>query len=162
MYKAMALRISAVVLAACATFAFTSGIAAANDPYTGKTYAYAAGKISEKGGRPVVSTVVGDQLGTSDCIVTSWRKATYAATDNFEHGNKDYLFALNCSAKLAAAGTPGNSLASEQGRAEKAIEVKAEHFNSKPERCAKSLSSCQKFCEKNAGMCSKEVTALFA
>ena len=162
MLQAIVWRIGVVVLAACATFALTSGIATANDPYTGKTFAYAAGKVSEKGGRPVVSTVVGDQLATQDCIVTSWRKATYAATDNFEHGNKDYLFALNCSAKLAAAGLPGNSLASEQGRAEKAIEVKADHYNSKPERCAKSLASCQRFCEKNAGMCSKEVTALFA
>ncbi|TPG34221.1 hypothetical protein [Mycolicibacterium hodleri] len=152
-----ALVIVVVAIAALATFG--SGISAAKDPYVDQTYAYAAGKISERGGVPVVATIVGDQLSTDDCIVTSWRKATYASTDNFDHG-KDYLFALNCSAKLAS-GSPGNSIMSPEGQAQKKIEDRAAAYNAKPSRCESSLESCQKFCEKNAGLCSKEVMALF-
>lgn len=153
-------RVVVVVVAAVAAIAtFGTGISAAEDPYVGQTYAIASGKILDKGGVPVISTVVGDQLTTDECIVTSWRKATYA-DDNFDHG-KNYLFALNCSAKLADAGSPGNSLASPEGRAEKKIEDRAARYNAKPARCEKNLDSCQKFCEKNAGLCSKEVMSLF-
>ena len=130
------------------------------DPYVGKTYAEAAAKVSGKGGTPVVSTVVGSQLATDDCVVESWHKASYVGDDNFDHNKKKYLFALNCTAKLAHAGQPGNSLASEEGRAEASIEAKAARYNSQPARCEKNLESCQKFCDKY-GLCSKEVMALF-
>ncbi|MCV7421502.1 hypothetical protein H7K45_13220 [Mycobacterium yunnanensis] len=130
------------------------------DSYAGQTYGDAAGKLSAKGYTPVISTVVGDQLSTNDCIVTSSRKPTYVRTDNFDHG-KDYLLSLNCSAKLAHPGQPGNSLASPQGRKEKGVEDRAAKYNAKPENCAKNLDSCKKFCDKYEGQCSAEVLALF-
>ncbi len=112
MMKAIAIRVCVVFVALFAAIAtFGTGTSAAKDPYVGQTYAYASGKVSEKGGQPIISTVVGDQLSTDDCIVTSWRKASYATTDNFDH-SKGYLFALNCTAKLATAASSGNSLAS--------------------------------------------------
>lgn len=140
---------------------FGTGTASAKDPYIGKTYAEVSAKIAERGGNPVVSTVVGSEVDTDQCIVESWHKSSYVSDDNFDHDKKKYFFALNCAAKLAHAGKPGNSLASEEGRAEKAIEVRAEHYNSKPERCENALASCQKFCEKYAGVCSPQVMALF-
>lgn len=145
---------------AAAMILFGTGISAAKDPYIGKTYADVSSKISEKGGTPVVSTVVGSQLAKGDCIVEAWHKISYVDDDNFDHDKKKYMLALNCGAKLAHSGLPGNSLASPEGRAEKAIEDKADRYNAKPARCEKNLESCQKFCDKY-GLCSKEVLALF-
>lgn len=148
--------VSAIVMM---TFMGT-GTAFAKDPFVGLTYKDASGKISQRGGTPVISTVVGSQLATDECIVLSWHRASYAEDDNFDHDRKKFMLALNCTAKLAHAGMPGNSLASEEGRAQRAIEARAERFNSKPSRCAQSIESCKTFCDKY-GLCSKEVLALF-
>ena len=137
-----------------------TGTAFAKDAYVGKTYAEASAKLSDNGYSAVISSVVGDQLATDDCIVLSSRKASYAETDNFDHG-KNYLLALNCSAPLAHGGQPGNSLASPQGRKEKAIEERAARYNAKPETCTKNLESCKKFCDSYEGRCSDDVLALF-
>ena len=153
-------RFSAIAISVGVALAAFGTATASADPYAGQTYADASSKLSGKGYTPVISTVVGDQLATDDCIVTSSRKPTFASTDNFDHG-KDYLLSLNCSAKLAHGGEPGNSLASPQGRKEKAVDERADKYNSKPERCASNLDSCQSFCDKYAGKCSDEVMALF-
>jgi hypothetical protein len=159
--KTIAVRIGVVLFAVTAAIAtFGTGTSAAKDPYVGLTYAQASAKISDKNRTPAISTVVGAQLPTDQCIVTSWREPSYDKTDNFDH-KKEILLSLNCSAKLAHAGLPGNSLASPEGRTEQAHEVRAERYNSKPTRCEKNLDSCQKFCEKYAGLCSDEVMALF-
>ena len=155
-----ALRFCVVALAVVFGYiGLCAGIATA-DSYAGQTYGDAAGKLSAKGYTPVISTVVGDQLATDDCIVTSSRKPTFVNTDNFDHG-KDYLLSINCSAKLAHPGQPGNSLASPQGRQEKVVEQRAAKYNDKPENCAKNLDSCKRFCDKYSGQCSAEVLALF-
>ena len=159
--KTIAMRIGVALFAVTAAMAtLGTGTSAAKDPYVGMTYEDAAAKISGRGAQPVISTVVGGQLATDQCIVTSSRTPTYAKTDNFDH-DRTVLLSLTCAAKLAHAGLSGNSLASPQGRAEKAVEEQAERLNSKPSRCEKNLSSCQRFCEKNAGLCSKEIMALF-
>lgn len=88
-------------------------------------------------------------------------KVSYVSDDNFDHDQKKYMFALNCSAKLAHGGLPGNSLASPEGRAEAKIEAKAERFNTKPGACEKNLENCQSFCERYK-LCSKDVLALFS
>lgn len=160
--KTIALRIGVVLFAVpAALVTFGTGTSAAKDPYAGLTYADASAKISNSGATPVVLTVVGAELDTDQCIVTSSRKPLYAKSDNFDHDTKQILLSLNCSAKLAHAGLPGNSLASPQGRSEKKVEDRAEWFNSKPTSCQKDLDSCQKFCEKYAGLCSDEIMALF-
>ncbi|WP_156720792.1 hypothetical protein [Mycobacterium sp. Root135] len=154
-------RIAGVLVALVAAVAtFGVGTSAAKDPYIGSTYAQASGKIAERGGNPVISTVVGDQLSTDECIVTSWRKATFAKTDNFDHG-KDYLLSINCSAKVAKAGVPGNSLASPEGQKQKSLDEQAAGINRNHTWCEKNLDRCEAFCEKNDGLCSKEVMALF-
>ena len=137
-----------------------TGTAFANDPFVGKTYKDASGKISQRGGTPVISTVVGSQLATDECIVESWHQASYVSDDNFDHDRKKYMLALNCTAKLAHGGLPGNSLMSPEGRAQQALEARAERFNSKPSRCTQDIENCKKFCDKY-GLCSKEVLALF-
>jgi hypothetical protein len=159
--KAIALRVVLLVIAAATAFLTVgAGTSAAADPYEGKTYAYAAEKIESRGGKAVIATVVGSQLATNDCIVTSSRKPTYVKKTNFDH-DKETLLSLSCVAALAHAGEPGNSLMSAEGQAQKKVEVKADQLNSNPSRCAKYLASCEKFCNQNAGMCSKEVTDLF-
>jgi hypothetical protein len=156
----IASRVGVVVgVAMAAMTLFGIGTSAA-DPYAGKTYADVSAAIAGKGGNPVISTIVGSQVPTDQCIVESWHKASYVSKDNFDHDKKRYLLALNCSAKLAHGGLPGNSLASAAGRAEKAIETRATAYNDNPTRCAKNLDSCQRFCVKY-GLCSKDVTALF-
>jgi hypothetical protein len=156
-----AFRFIAVVGGAVVAMALLgTGTSAAKDPYIGKTYADASAAISGKGGNPVISTVVGSQLPTDQCIVESWHKVTYVSGDNFDHDNRKFMLALNCSAKLAHSGLPGHSLASAEGRAENALEVTAQRFNDDPTRCEKNLESCQKFCDKY-GLCSKAVLALF-
>jgi hypothetical protein len=158
MKSSISMRLAVSLIMALATIYLSAGTAHA-DSYTGRSYAEVAQKISDKGGKPVISTVVGTQLATDDCIVASWRKASYVKDDNFDH-EENYLLSLNCSAKLAHAGQPGNSLATPAGREEKAIEEGAAKYNEKPARCAQNLETCQKFCDKY-GLCSKEVTALF-
>ena len=160
--KAIAVKVVVTVAAAVAGAAiFGTGTSSAKDPYVGRTYSDVSSRISKNGGTAVISTVVGDTLSTDDCIVTSWRKATYVSDDNFDH-DKNYLLSIYCSAKLADAGSPGNSLASAQGRAQKAVEDEAERLNSKRglEWCAKNPDGCRSFCTKNAGLCSDEVMAL--
>jgi hypothetical protein len=139
---------------------FGVGTSAAADPYIGKTYAEAASKIANRGGTVVIETVVGAQLPMDQCIVESWHRASYVKKDNFDHDRQRYLLALNCAAKVAGGGKPGNSLATPEGKAQKAIEDRAAAFNSNPARCEKNLESCLRFCQKN-GLCSKEVMALF-
>jgi len=137
-----------------------TGTSAAKDQFVGSTYADASAKISEKGYTAVISTVVGDQLKTDDCIVTSSRRATFAPTDNFDH-SKEYLLALNCSAALAHNGQPGNSLATPQGREEKKVLEKAAKYNDNPETCVANFDLCKKFCDYHEGKCSSEVMGLF-
>jgi hypothetical protein len=157
--KAIAARVGLVVCAAVMAMGlFGTGTSAA-DPYVGKTYAEAAARIADKGGTVVISTVVGSQLPTDQCIVAAWHRPTFTR-DNFDHDKRQFLLSLNCVAKIAGGGKPGNSLASPEGRAAKAIEARAEAFNSNPARCEKNLENCLNFCNKY-GLCSKEVMALF-
>jgi len=152
--------VAVLLLIASAMAMVGVGTSAAKDPYVGLTYADASAKIAGSHGTAVISTVVGDVLATDDCIVTSWRKATYATTDNFEHGN-NYLLSLNCNAKVAAAGVPGNSIATPEGQAQKQVEKTAADINRSQGWCKQHLDRCKKFCDTNSGMCSKTVMDLF-
>jgi hypothetical protein len=159
--KAIAVRLGVVVGAAVVAMAlFGTGTSAAKDPYIGRTYKDASANIAKIGGNPVISTVVGSQLPTDECIVTSWHQVSYARRTHFDLDTKKYMLSLNCAAKLAHGGQPGNSLATAEGRAEHALEVTAAKYNNDPTRCEKNFKSCKVFCN-NYGLCSKEVMALF-
>ena len=100
---------------------FGSGIAAADD-YAGQTYSDASGAIDKAGQKAVIAGSVGSVLAQGDCIVTRSQQADWLKGSNFSPVTDTVLLWLNCNAKLATAGTPGNSLASPEGRAEKAAE----------------------------------------
>lgn len=157
--KTIAARFFVIVGAAVAAMGLFGVGTSAADPYAGKTYAEAAERIAARGGTVVISTIVGSQLPMDQCIVKSSHRPTYPR-DNFDHDTKQFMLSLNCAAKVAGGGKPGNSLASPEGRVQKVIENRAEAFNAKPARCEKNLDSCKKFCDKY-GLCSKEVMALF-
>ncbi|MCX2929548.1 hypothetical protein ORI20_04635 [Mycobacterium sp. CVI_P3] len=98
-----------------------SGVALADD-YAGQSYSDASSAISDAGETPVVATSVGDGVSQSDCVVTRSQKASWLKGDNFSPVTDTVLLYLNCDAKLASAGKPGNSLASPEGQAEEASE----------------------------------------
>ncbi|HMZ13605.1 MAG TPA: hypothetical protein PLS04_05685 [Mycobacterium sp.] len=112
-------------LAAVSLALFGSGIAAADD-YAGQTYSDASGAIDKAGQKAVIAGSVGSVLAQGDCIVTRSQQADWLKGSNFSPVTDTVLLWLNCNAKLATAGTPGNSLASPEGRAEKAAEAAAQ------------------------------------
>ena len=112
-------------LAAVSLALFGSGIAAADD-YAGQTYSDASGAIDKAGQKAVIAGSVGSVLAQTDCIVTRSQQADWLKGSNFSPVTDTVLLWLNCNAKLATAGTPGNSLASPEGRAEQAAEAAAQ------------------------------------
>ena len=121
MSKLIALSLGTVALGAASITFFGAGVAAADD-YSGKSYSDAASAISGAGQKAVIAAAVGDAVSQSDCVVTRSQKAPWLKGDNFSPVTDTVLLFLNCNAKLATPGTPGNSLASPEGRAEKAAE----------------------------------------
>jgi hypothetical protein len=103
------------------TITFGPGVALADD-YAGKSYSDASSAISGAGQKAVIATSVGDGVSQGDCVVTRSQKADWLKGDNFSPVTDTVLLYLNCNTKLATAGKPGNSLASPEGRAEKAAE----------------------------------------
>jgi hypothetical protein len=122
MTKFIRLGLGALALGAM-SIAFGPGVALADD-YAGKSYADAASAISSAGQKAVIATTVGDGVSQSDCVVMHSQKAPWLKGDNFSPVTDTVLLYLNCDAKLASAGKAGNSLASPEGRAEKAAEDK--------------------------------------
>jgi hypothetical protein len=117
----IALGSGVVALAATSITFFGSGVAAADD-YAGKSYSDASSAISSAGQKAVIAGSVGDAVSQGDCMVTRSQKAAWLKGDNFSPVTNTVLLFLNCNAKLAGPGLPGNSLASPEGRAEKAAE----------------------------------------
>ena len=136
--------------AAVSVAMFGSGVASA-DAFAGKTYSDAAATISGWGGTPVIATVSGDQLVTDDCIVTSWHKSMFLNSSGVNDRRAEYLLHLNCNAKVAAPGHPGNSSVSQQGVAAKKDEQAAATINKAPSICEKSdkfAAWCKRVCER--------------
>lgn len=120
--KLIAFGLGTVALSAASITFVGAGVAAAADDYSGKSYSDAASAISGAGQKAVIAASVGDAVSQSDCVVTRSEKAPWVKGDNFSPVTDTVLLFLNCNAKLANAATPGNSLASPEGRAEKAAE----------------------------------------
>jgi beta-lactam-binding protein with PASTA domain len=110
--------------ATAVSLALGSGVAAADD-YAGMSYSDASSAAGDAGQTVVIATRVGG--GTDDdCVVTRSQTAPFIeGTDFVTHVSNTVQFYLNCNGKLASAGKPGNSLASPEGREEKAAEEQA-------------------------------------
>ncbi|WP_067843419.1 hypothetical protein [Mycolicibacterium wolinskyi] len=132
-----------------------TGTGSAKDPLVGMTYADAAAKIGEWKAEPVISTVIGGILATDDCIVTNWQRAGFLDSSGKKRGGT-ILVNLNCNDKVASAGKPGNSVATAEGKAVKAVRDRAKFFNDNPDWCEKNdrnMSICATFCSRNEGLC---------
>lgn len=115
MKKPFVLGIGAVGVAAALFATFGSGTAAAINEYVGQTYDDAAQAISDSGSSPVIATRNGSFLPTGACIVTGSRNASFLDSSGVNPGGR-VLLDLNCNNTFAAAGVPGNSLGSPEGR----------------------------------------------
>lgn len=116
MKKPVVLGIGAIGVAAASFAAFGSGTASAVNEYTGQTYNDAAQAISDSGQSPVIATRVGSFLPTGSCIVTGSRNSSFLDSSGVNPGGR-VLLDLNCNNTFAAAGVPGNSIGSPEGRA---------------------------------------------
>ena len=101
-----------------------TGVAAADD-YAGQSYADASSAASDAGATVVVAARVGDKVAQDDCLVTRSQTAPFASANDGVHVSDTVQFYLNCNSGVASATSPGNSLASEAGRAAKAAEEEA-------------------------------------
>lgn len=115
MKKPVVLGIGAVSVVAASFAAFGSGIASATNEYAGQTYNDAAQAISDAGQSPVIATRVGSFLPTGSCMVTGSRSANFLDSSGTSAGGTVLLY-LNCNNSFAAAGVPGNSIGSPEGR----------------------------------------------
>jgi hypothetical protein len=104
--------------------ALGTGVASADD-YAGQTYSDASSAASDAGQTVVVAARVGDKVDQDDCLVTRSQTAPFASANDGIHVSDTVQFYLNCNGGVASATSPGNSLASEAGRAAKAAEEEA-------------------------------------
>ena len=161
MSRLAALRISVVFAAVVAMGAFGAGGASAAPNLTGLTYAKAAAKIQGWGGTPVISSIVGSQLATDDCVVTQARESlTLDSSGRSAHRGR-WLFDLNCNAAVAAPGKPGNSAASPVGANAKKVQGWNTSWNRKPAYCDGHIAYCQRYCDNFDG-CSDELKEYLA
>jgi hypothetical protein len=145
------------VSAAAATMAMLGATAAHADSPVNKKYSDAKSIVEDWGATPVLSTVSGDQLALDDCIVTSYTKSSAVSALGEDDGNK-VLLNLNCNAKVAEAGVPGNSAMTPQGKAAKQDIKVANQINKNPKGCYESdddLAYCKRVCNRT-GLCSAD------
>lgn len=119
--------VSATIVMGC------SGIASA-DGIVGLTFDKAKEAFGENA-TVVVSTVVGDQLPTEKCLVTSWRRSN--------NGTGSILVHLNCNAPVATAGTSGRSAATPEGKQAKLDAKRAANVAKDPSICERSAETAE-------------------
>jgi hypothetical protein len=127
--KSIVLSAGAAVAVSAFMALFGTGVAAADD-YAGKTYADASSAASDAGQSVVVAGRVGDTLSQDDCVVSRSQSAPFASANDGAHVDRQVQFYLNCNGRYASATTPGNSLASPEGREAKATADQAAAQNS--------------------------------
>lgn len=138
-----------IASAVAAAGMFGGGVAAAGSDFSGWTYKEASQHITGQKLTPVIASIVGGQLATNDCMVTSSKAR-----------GLDVLLNLNCNLALAEPGKPGNSLASPEGRQAKSELTTIDYMNRNPEQACpdeKSIVWCTNECSKWAGKCSSEL-----
>jgi hypothetical protein len=149
------------LLAVAAVLVAVPGVAAADDPLQGMTYEKASAALAkDTNSKVIVSTVVGSRLQLNDCLVAHWKKAVMKDGTG-KYAGSLYLLDLNCNGALAAAGTPGNSLASSVGKSEKERQSTVEALNANPAYCDTSPQiheNCVKLCnELEPGKCTFQI-----
>lgn len=89
-----------------------AGTAAAEPDVVGKTYADAVGVIGADGGTPVITTRVGDQLPTEDCIVSNATNTSFLRDSGgragFVKDTSQVRVTLNCNDTHTPATRSGN------------------------------------------------------
>ena len=125
-----------------------TGTAAAINEYEGQTYADAANAISQSGGTAQISSKVGSFLPTNSCIVTGSRTASFLDSSGNNSGGK-VLLDLNCNYMFALPGVPGNSHASEEGKA--AYDQAVEQAQAAQEQAAAEQAAAEQAAAENAG-----------
>jgi hypothetical protein len=141
------------ILVAAALTAMVGATAAHADPVN-KKYSDAVAEVKKWGATPVLSTVAGDVLNLDDCIVTSYTKSSAKSALGERTGRK-ILLNVNCNAKVAQAGVPGNSAMTPQGKSAKQDIKVANQINKDPKACYKSddnLAYCKRVCNRS-GLC---------
>ena len=110
--------VAVVALAA----AFGTGPAVATNEYVGQTYNDAANAIASSGQTPVIASRFGTFLPTGACVVSS--SSTSSSLDFSGAPSGKVNLHLNCNYMFALPGVPGNSHASQEGKAayEQAVE----------------------------------------
>jgi hypothetical protein len=145
----------AAVSATVAAMAMLGAGFAHADALVGQTYEKARSTVSgDMNATPVLSTVSGDQLPLDSCIVSSWAKSSAVDALGESSGEK-ILLNLNCNAKVAQAGEPGNSAMTPQGKQAKQDIKVANIINKDPKGCYESsddLAYCKRVCNRT-GLC---------
>jgi hypothetical protein len=157
MSKSLFSAIGAIASVILAIGMFGGGVASAD--YAGQTYEQASANITQHGLKAVIATVVGDQLATSDCIVTSSKDSGFLDSSG-NQTDKSVMLSLNCNEAVAKAGTPGNSVATPQGKSAKKDSNDAKYFATHPEWClpgGKYRSPCKRICTKDSSLCSDDM-----
>lgn len=147
---------SAFCVATGLMIAVGSGSAAANNEYSGQTYADAASAISSSGGSAVVATKEGSYLPLDECVVTGSRQS-----------NGKVLLDLNCNDTSALNGHPGNSVTTPSGKKVQEVRNTADQISENfaeanaaggKSWCEENQSDCAQFCQgAGDGLCSDEV-----
>jgi hypothetical protein len=136
---------------------FGTGVASADDPYVGKTYGAVAALLAKNNADAIISVRVGNALPDDLCVVTHSQLSIRIPQDRLTpRPHPAVLFALNCYAGVASAGTSGNSAASPEGRAAQAAQQVADFINAHPEACvasAKAAADCKAFCDAHGTLC---------
>src|SRR3954453_6777118 len=109
MGQQLVVRILGAVGAAITSLSILGVGVASADAVTGHTYSDASAAISSVNGKPVIATVSGNQLKTSDCIVTSWHTSKFLNSSGRNDRKQEWLLNLNCNNLVASPGKPGNS-----------------------------------------------------
>jgi len=121
-YQAMKQILISMAFASAIVAAMATGTgvaqAASSPSVVGQKYSDAQSTLSGAGFTIVVSNTVGDQTARPDCVVAHQQDRTVPPPENTSASpGKQTLLALNCDAQVASAKSPGNSLASPEGRA---------------------------------------------
>ena len=114
------------LLAASAISVCGGGVAHADDPLVGKTYADATELINQWKAHPTVASTFGDQLTRDKCIVSAWKKDTKTGK---------IALSLYCDVAVAANGDAGRSAASPEGRAAKQHDSNVKYLHENPAVC---------------------------
>jgi hypothetical protein len=124
------------------------GTAGAINEYDGQTYADAANAISQSGGTAKIASKVGSFLPTNSCIVTGSRNASFLDSSGNNPGGQ-VLLDLNCNYMFALPGVPGNSRASEDGKA--AYEQAVEQAQQAQDQAAAEQAAAEQAAAQNQG-----------